>query len=83
MHLVSVEMGEHIVSEDRAAGVGLKPSEDALAVVWMVASPETHRCALRQRLHAYAAVAILLLNQVPTVLKRQQVDDEPEIQAEG
>ena len=83
MHLVSVEMGEHIVSVDRAAGVGLEPSEDALVVVRMVASPEMHRCALRQPLHAYAAVAILLLNQVPTVLKRWQVDDEPDIQAEG
>ena len=83
MHLVSVEMGEHIVSTDRAAGVGLKPSEDALVVVWMVASLEMHLCMLRHRLHAYAAVAIHLLNQVPTVLKHQQVDDEPEVDAKG
>ena len=40
-------MGEHIVTADRAACVGLKPGEDALAVVRMVASPETHLCALR------------------------------------
>ena len=59
--LHSAEMGEHIVAADRAACVGLKPGEDALAVVWMVASPETHRCALRQRLHAYAAVAVVQL----------------------
>lgn len=51
MHLVSIEMGENIVSADREAGVGLKPSEDALAVVRMVASPETCHCALRQRMH--------------------------------
>ena len=81
--LHSVEMGEHIVTADRAACVGLKPGEDALAVVRMAASPETHGCALRQRLHAYAAVAVIQLNQVPTALKRRQVYDEPEIHSKG
>ena len=45
----------------------------------MVASSETHRCALRQRLHAYDAVVIIRRNHVPTVMKRRYVEDEPEV----
>ena len=55
-------MGEHCVAADRAAGVRIKPVEDALPVVQMVASSETHRCVLRRRLHAYDAVAIVRRN---------------------
>lgn len=77
------QMGEHFVAADRAAGVRNKPGEDALPVERVFASPETHRCALRQRLHAYAAVAVLRRNQDPTVLKRRQVDDEPVVHPKG
>jgi hypothetical protein len=79
MHLALVETGEHIFVTYRAAGVCIKPGEDALPVVRMVASPETHSCALWQRVHAYAALAVLRHGQVPTVLARRHVDDEPTV----
>ena len=56
------KMGQHFVAADRAAGVRNKPGEDALPMERVFASPETHRCALRQPLHAYATVAILRRN---------------------
>jgi hypothetical protein len=56
------KMGQHFIAADRAAGVRYKPGEDALPMERVFASPETHRCALRQPQHAYAAVAVLRRN---------------------
>ena len=56
------KMGQHFVAADRAVGVHNKPGEDALPMERVFASPETHRCALRQPQHAYAAVAVLRRN---------------------